>query len=120
MKNNLLNNKPKLSLSKAVKPTAVAPEPKQNKPTTVTKGSKGDTWDRFLEAADKRKNETKDIKENGKLVWIDNDLKNKIDLIRSCGAINCPTSYLINAALQIFIEDNSERIEQLVKQQIKL
>lgn len=50
-------------------------------------------------------------KEKGGQVWLDKDLKNKLD-----SGIGLPVKYFLSAALKVFLEDNEKQVrEQLSK-----
>ena len=54
-------------------------------------------------------------KEKGVQVWLDKNLKNKLDRLKASG-IELPVKHLLSAALRVFLEDNEKYVnEQLSK-----
>ena len=54
-------------------------------------------------------------KEKGVQVWLDKNLKNKLERLKASG-IELPVKHLLSAALRVFLEDNEKYVnEQLSK-----
>jgi len=112
MANVNLKNKNRVSLSQTVPTTPATPA--TSKPTS-TKVSHvgGKQWERFLAYAKEYKDD--ENKEKGVQVWLDKDLKNKLDRLKASG-IELPVKHLLSAALRVFLEDNEKYVnEQLSK-----
>lgn len=113
MGNVELKNRNRVSLSQAV-PTTPADgltTPKTN--STKVAHSGGKQWERFLAYAREYKDD--ENKEKGVQVWLDKDLKNKLDRLKASG-IELPVKHLLSAALRVFLEDNEKQVnEQLSK-----
>lgn len=112
MANVDLKNKNRVSLSQAV-PTTPA-NPATAKPTTTkTSHSEEKQWERFLAYAKEYKDD--ENKGKGVQVWLDKELKNKLDRLKASG-VELPVKHLLSAALRVFLEDNEKQVnEQLMK-----
>ena len=108
-----LKNKNRVSLSRSVPTTPADSLSTQKATSTKPSHTGGKQWDRFLAYAKEYKDD--ENKEKGVQVWLDRDLKNKLDRLKASG-IELPVKHLLSAALMVFLEDNEKQVnEQLSK-----
>lgn len=71
-----------------------------------------DEWGRFIEINEEQKSTRS--KDKGIQVWVDKELKEKLDQMKVNG-LHYPTRYMLNAALKVFFESNADEISKYVK-----
>jgi hypothetical protein len=113
MANVDLKNKNRVRLSDKVPTTPANSLTTPKVASTKSSHTEGKQWDRFLTYAQEYKDD--ENKEKGVQVWLDKDLKNKLDRLKASG-IELPVKHLLSAALRVFLEDNEKQVnEQLLK-----
>lgn len=65
-------------------------------------------WARFLELAQEQKNTRNGDK--GVAIYVSSDIKRKLDLLKI--GLDCPSRYLLNAAIQVFLESNKDKVDE--------
>ena len=101
-----------VSLSQSV-PTTPVEAPGSSKATTSKVTYGGKQWKRFLELADEYKLKAT-VQDRGAQVWLDSDLKKKLELLRASG-MKYPVRQLLNAAVSVFLEANKNEYEKQIE-----
>lgn len=68
-----------------------------------------DEWGRFIEISEEQKKVRNADK--GVQVWVDRELKEKLEQMKSNG-LHFPIRYMLNAALKVFFESNEEYVDK--------
>ena len=85
--------------------------------TVSTIAYKNSLWQDLLDRSYESFKEYKDDENKGKgvQVWLDKELKNKLDRLKASG-VELPVKHLLSAAVRVFLEDNEKQVnEQLMK-----
>ena len=93
-----------VSLSQSVPTTPVETSTSSKKDSSKNSRPGGKQWKRFLDLADEYKRKAT-VQDRGAQVWLDSELKKKLELLRASG-LNYPVRQLLNAAVSAFLETN--------------
>lgn len=87
-------------------------------PQTEVKSKEGENtlWMDFILLAEESRKEKKKAEAQ---VWIDEDLKSKIEMLK-CAGIRLPIKHILNGMLRAFFKANNKEADKLLKKKIKL
>lgn len=92
------------------KPKATA----EHKPTATDKAAAGmsDEWKKFVSYAEDYY--TDESKGRGVTVWIDEDVKEVLDKIKSSGEVKVPVRHMVSSMCRIFIEEHKQEVLRVI------